>query len=148
MPYLNEMFVSNFGNRLLYDELNYDPSDLQREYVHLHSHLTLEQKGVHDTIETDVNEIKDFVKWIIKLRDGNLGDVNDGEAKIDIPNEMLIKDSSDPIGSVIDFTYSNMLDNLENKKYFIEKSILAPTSEVVDTINDKMLKVIPGEQVM
>ncbi|GKC52599.1 ATP-dependent DNA helicase PIF1-like protein [Tanacetum coccineum] len=198
MPYPDEMFVSNFGNRLLYDELYYDPSKLQREYVHLHSRLPLEQKGVRDTImdsveidrslrdvlhklkhdtmdspfdnmtvifggnfrqvvpanmrltdivgaslkesylwdhckvlrltanmrlticcrPEDVNEIKDFSKWILKPRYGNLRDTNDGEAKIEIPNEMLIKDSSDLVGSFIDFTYPNMLDNLDDNKYF------------------------------
>ncbi|GJT70427.1 ATP-dependent DNA helicase PIF1-like protein [Tanacetum coccineum] len=66
----------------------------------------------------DVNEIKDFAEWILKLGDGNLGDVNNGEAKIDIPDEMLIKDSSDPVGSIIDFTYPNMLDNLDDNNYF------------------------------
>ena len=30
--------------------LDYDPAELQREYVQLHSRLTLEQKDVHDTI--------------------------------------------------------------------------------------------------
>ncbi|GKA03479.1 ATP-dependent DNA helicase PIF1-like protein [Tanacetum coccineum] len=43
----------------------------------------------------DVSEIRDFVEWILKLGDGDLGDANDGEAKIDIPDEMLIKDPSD-----------------------------------------------------
>ncbi|GKC63623.1 ATP-dependent DNA helicase PIF1-like protein, partial [Tanacetum coccineum] len=95
----------------------------------------------------DDNEIKDFAEWILKLGDNNLGDANDGEAKIDIPDEILIKDSSDPVGSIIDFTYPNMLDNLDDNNYFTEKSILAPTNEVVETINDKMLKVILGEQV-
>ena len=54
MPYPNDTFISDFGNRLLYDELDYDPAELQREYVQLHSRLTLEQKGVHDTIMDSV----------------------------------------------------------------------------------------------
>ncbi|GJZ47648.1 putative PIF1 DNA helicase/replication protein A1-like protein [Tanacetum coccineum] len=126
MPYLDEMSILDFGNRLLYDELDYDPSELQREYVQLYSRLTLEQKGVYDTImdsiEIDVSEIRDFAEWILKLGDGDLGDANDGEDKIDIPDEMLIKDSSDPVGSIIDFTYPNMLDNLDDNNYFIEKA--------------------------
>ena len=54
MPYPNDTFISDFGNRLLYDELDYDPAELQREYVQLQSRLTLEQKGVHDTIMDSV----------------------------------------------------------------------------------------------
>lgn len=95
----------------------------------------------------DVDEIKDFAEWILKLGDGKLGKPNDGEVDIDIPDEMLIKESSDPEGSIIDFTYPKILDNLDDNKYFTEKAILAPTNEVVDSINEKMLSVIPGEQV-
>ncbi|GKC16605.1 ATP-dependent DNA helicase PIF1-like protein [Tanacetum coccineum] len=95
----------------------------------------------------DANEIKDFAEWFLKLGDGNLGDANDSKAKIYIPDEMLINDSSDPVGSIIDFTYPNMLDNLDDNIYFTEKAILAPTNEAVNTINDKMLAIIPSEQV-
>ncbi|GJZ39680.1 ATP-dependent DNA helicase PIF1-like protein [Tanacetum coccineum] len=204
MPYPDEMFVSNCGNRLLYDELDYDPSELQRETGGRTAHsrfnipinidelstcsinpqndlaalsypsfqkqsrqdivgASLKESYLWDHCKVlrltanirlivgcrpeDVNEIKDFVEWILKLGDGNLGDANNGEAKIDILDEMIINDSSDPVGLVIDFTYPNMLDNLDDNKYFTKKAILSPTNEVVDTINDKMLKVIPGEQV-
>ncbi|GJX26252.1 ATP-dependent DNA helicase PIF1-like protein [Tanacetum coccineum] len=40
----------------------------------------------------DVNEIKDFVEWILKLGDGKLGKANNGELNIVICDEMFIKD--------------------------------------------------------
>nr|GEY66728.1 ATP-dependent DNA helicase PIF1-like [Tanacetum cinerariifolium] len=82
------------------------------------------------------------------LGDGKLREASDGEVNFDIPDEMLIKDPSDPVGLNIDFTYSNMLHNLNDKHYLTEKSMLAPMNEGVNIINDKMLTVNPGEQVM
>ncbi|GJY40245.1 MAK10-like protein [Tanacetum coccineum] len=66
---------------------------------------------------------------------------NDGEAKIDMPDEMLIKDSSDPVGSIIDFTYPNMLDNLDENIYFTEKAILVlRTRREVEMVSLKLQK--------
>ena len=67
----------------------------------------------------DVNEIKDFAEQILKL-----GKENDGEVKIDIPDEMIIKDSNYSVASIINFTYQNILYNLDDYKYFIEKAII------------------------
>ncbi|GJZ67529.1 ATP-dependent DNA helicase PIF1-like protein [Tanacetum coccineum] len=72
----------------------------------------------------DVNVIRDFAKRILKPGDGKLGEANDDEVNIDIHDEMLIKDSSDPVTSNIDFTYPNMLDNLDDHKYVIKKPYL------------------------
>ena len=59
-----------------------------------------------------VNETREFVEWVIKLEDGKLGDANDGEIEIDIPYEIFIKDSNDPMASTIAFPCSNMLITL------------------------------------
>lgn len=55
----------------------------------------------------DVNEIHEFVEWILKIGDGDVEDANDGEVSIDIPKDMLIHDAFDPITSNADFTYPN-----------------------------------------
>ena len=54
MPYPDDRYVSEFGNRLIYDETHYNPEELQDEYVHMYASLTTEQKGVYDTIMTSV----------------------------------------------------------------------------------------------
>nr|GEY20419.1 hypothetical protein [Tanacetum cinerariifolium] len=96
----------------------------------------------------DVCEIQDFAKWILKVEDGELGEANNGEVLIDVPEELLIDVVDDPVTSIIDFTYLNLLNNINNPSYFQEKAILAPTNEVVKTINDHLLNKFPGEEMV
>nr|GEX85201.1 hypothetical protein [Tanacetum cinerariifolium] len=80
--------------------------------------------------------------------DGELGEANDGEVSIDVPEELLIDAVDDHVTSIIDFTYPNLLNNINNPSYFQEKPILTPTNEVVDTINDHLLNKFPGEKMV
>nr|GFA50820.1 hypothetical protein [Tanacetum cinerariifolium] len=80
--------------------------------------------------------------------DGQLGEANDGEVSIDVPEELLIDAVDDPVTSIIDFNYPNLLNNINNPSYFQEKAILAPTNEVMDTINDHLLNKFPGEEMV
>ncbi|GJT09517.1 ATP-dependent DNA helicase PIF1-like protein, partial [Tanacetum coccineum] len=93
-------------------------------------------------------EIRDFAEWILKVGDGELGEANDGEVSIDVPEELLIDAVDDPVTSIIDFTYPNLLNNINDPSYFQEKAILAPINEVVDTINDHLLNKFPGEEMV
>ncbi|GJX15811.1 ATP-dependent DNA helicase PIF1-like protein [Tanacetum coccineum] len=54
--------------------------------------------------------------------------------------------NDDPVTSIMDVTYPNILYNINDPSYFQEKYILAPTNEVVDTINDHLLEKFPGEE--
>ncbi|GKA15053.1 ATP-dependent DNA helicase PIF1-like protein [Tanacetum coccineum] len=264
MPYLDNRYVTEFGNRLIYDETDYNPVELQTEYERLYASLTIEQKGVYDTIMNsvktgtgsvyfvygyegtgktflwktlvagirrrgdivlnvasnilrkhrygtcdqpfgnmtmvfggdfrqvvpvvpkgsrqdivsaslkesylldhckvlkltknmrltvgarleDVTEIREFTEWILKLRDGELGEENDGEVDIDVPEEILINEADDLIFSIVDFTYPNILDNINDLSYFKERVVLAPTNKVVDNINEHLLDKFPGEEMV
>ncbi|XP_076914709.1 uncharacterized protein LOC143573795 [Bidens hawaiensis] len=80
---------------------------------------------------SDIEETKLFVKWLLDIGEGNVGDPNDGVATIDIPDDLLIKDYVDPLSKLFDF----------------DRAILAPTNEIVDEINDSLLKFFPGDEV-
>ncbi|PWA71252.1 hypothetical protein CTI12_AA282690 [Artemisia annua] len=54
MPFPDDRYISQFGNRLIYDETHYNPEELECEYERLYAALTTEQKGVYDTIMTSV----------------------------------------------------------------------------------------------
>nr|GEV47941.1 hypothetical protein [Tanacetum cinerariifolium] len=84
----------------------------------------------------------------IEVRDRDLGEANDGEVLIDVSEELLIYAVNDPVTSIIDFTYPNLFNNINNPLYFQEKAILAPTNEVVDTINDHLLNKFLGEEMV
>nr|GEU43597.1 hypothetical protein [Tanacetum cinerariifolium] len=78
--------------------------------------------------------------------DRELGEANDGDVLIDVFEELLIYVVDDPVTSITDFTYPNLLNNINNPSYFQEKAILAPINEVVDTINDHLLNKFLGEE--
>ncbi|XP_012844588.1 PREDICTED: uncharacterized protein LOC105964630 [Erythranthe guttata] len=44
---------------------------------------------------SNVDEIKEFGDWILNVGNGDVGEDNDGEASIEIPDDMLIGDSED-----------------------------------------------------
>ncbi|GKE29066.1 ATP-dependent DNA helicase PIF1-like protein [Tanacetum coccineum] len=99
-------------------------------------------------IYKDVTEIREFAEWILKVRDGELGEANDREVDIDVPEEILIDEADDRVSSIIDFAYPSILDNINGSSYFKEKAILALTNKVVDNINGHLLKKFPGEEMV
>ncbi|GJS33831.1 ATP-dependent DNA helicase PIF1-like protein [Tanacetum coccineum] len=84
-------------------------------------------------------------RWILKVRDCELGEPNNGEVSIDLLEEILMDATDDPVTSIIDFTYPNILDNMNDPSYLQEKAILAPMNEVVDNINEHLLEKFPRE---
>lgn len=55
MPYPDDIYINEFGNRLIYDETDYNPVEMESEYQRLYALLTTEQKGVYDTIVKSVD---------------------------------------------------------------------------------------------
>ncbi|GJX44846.1 ATP-dependent DNA helicase PIF1-like protein [Tanacetum coccineum] len=86
------------------------------------------------------------LKLTKNIRDGELGEENDGDVEIDVLEEILIDLADDPVASIVYFTYPNILDNIHYPSYFKERSILAPRNEVVDNINEHLLDKFPGEE--
>ncbi|XP_022023735.1 ATP-dependent DNA helicase pif1-like [Helianthus annuus] len=98
------------------------------------------------TKPSNFNETKEFAEWILRLGDGLLGGPNDGEVEIEIPDDLLILDAVNPISSLIAFTYPDMQKFLCDSNYFQQRAILAPTNEVMDSINIELLNNMPGEE--
>ncbi|GJZ87992.1 ATP-dependent DNA helicase PIF1-like protein, partial [Tanacetum coccineum] len=84
----------------------------------------------------------------MKVEDGDIGEHYDGEVCIDLPEEILLDADDDPVTSIIDFTYLNILDNINDPSYFQEKAILAPMNEVVDNMNEHLLEKFQGEEMV
>ncbi|GJY51738.1 ATP-dependent DNA helicase RRM3-like protein [Tanacetum coccineum] len=96
--------------------------------------------------ESEKKEIQEFADWILNIRNGNIDSKNVGESTIEFPDEMIIPESDDYVGSIIAETYPKLLQNLWNPTFFQERAILAPTHEMVDIINERMMDMIPGEE--
>ncbi|XP_076918632.1 uncharacterized protein LOC143579127 [Bidens hawaiensis] len=68
-------------------------------------------------------EIKQFDDWLLDIGQGNLGGPNDGEATIKIPEDLLIKDSLDPVSDLIDFVYPSIVFPGQEMEYLSSDSI-------------------------
>lgn len=108
--------------------------------------LTKNMRLTVDNQASDIEQTRIFANWLLDLGEGKVGSVNDGEAIIDIPDDLLITDSTDPIYALIEFVYPSILINVKNSSYFQERGILAPKHEVVQEINDHLLSLFPGDE--
>ncbi|KAK9672970.1 hypothetical protein RND81_12G138000 [Saponaria officinalis] len=95
---------------------------------------------------SDKDEVRDFSEWILKVGDGLIGPSNDGEVSIVLPEEILIMQSTDPISMIVRSTYPSLETHVGNTQYFQERAILAPTHDIVESVNDHVLALIPGEE--
>nr|XP_023883470.1 uncharacterized protein LOC111995771 [Quercus suber] len=86
-----------------------------------------------------------FAEWILKLGNGELGEV-DSQSNIVIPSDLLIDVGDDPIQSIVTATYPNLHSNYADGKYLEERSILAPTNDVVNEINDYIIDLLASNE--
>ncbi|XP_052626711.1 uncharacterized protein LOC111893441 [Lactuca sativa] len=94
----------------------------------------------------DFRHILPVVQGALDIGEGKVGGSNDGEEIIDVPDDILINDAHDPIGSLIVFVYLSILEKFNVTSYFQERAILAPKNEVVQQINDRLLALFPGDE--
>ncbi|XP_076949474.1 uncharacterized protein LOC143622120 [Bidens hawaiensis] len=111
--------------------------------IHMHGFEALDRTFVDQKHEVtvgselhDIEQTNIFAQWLLDLGEGNIGGSNDGDSIVDIPDDLLIMDSVDPIFDLIEFVYPSIIQNFKNTHFFQERAILAPTNEVVDEIND------------
>ncbi|GAU50219.1 hypothetical protein TSUD_408980 [Trifolium subterraneum] len=91
-------------------------------------------------------EIEAFSKWLLLVGEGKLSEPNDGTAEIEIPKEILITEFENPIQGIVESTYPDFINNHRNHEYLLSRAILASTIEVVESINDYVLGLMPGEE--
>nr|XP_043639442.1 uncharacterized protein LOC122610526 [Erigeron canadensis] len=68
-----------------------------------------------------------------------------GSNVTDLEEVKQFEDSGKPLSSLIEFTYPNMLNSLHDPLYFQQRAILAPTHDVVSSINERLLEMMPGD---
>ncbi|KEH17658.1 PIF1-like helicase [Medicago truncatula] len=91
-------------------------------------------------------ETANFGKWILSIGDGNDASNENGEMKVEIPEDLLISDTTNSLMSLIDFVYPDLNDIIGDPLFFQEKGILAPTLDSVEHVNEYMMSVIPSEE--
>ncbi|XP_015969110.1 uncharacterized protein LOC107492585 [Arachis duranensis] len=94
----------------------------------------------------NIQELRNFAEWLLKIGDGLAGDTTDGESIVHIPSDILIKNSDSALDDLIDFVYPDMLSNLSVENYFKDRAILAPTLDCVTDVNNKMTAGLPRQE--
>nr|GFA37244.1 ATP-dependent DNA helicase PIF1 [Tanacetum cinerariifolium] len=73
---------------------------------------------------SDSEETKAFTDRILSIGKGEVGEDQEGEAEFEIPNGILIKDTSgDPIDAIINAVYPDVVANLTTPGYFEDREI-------------------------
>ncbi|XP_021984746.1 uncharacterized protein LOC110880546 [Helianthus annuus] len=72
---------------------------------------------------SDMESIRNFAKWLLDIGEGNVGDDNDGQATIELPDDLLITDTSDPIQSLIDFVYPSIMQQFRIPRFFLREQL-------------------------
>ncbi|KAL1371277.1 hypothetical protein AAHE18_01G120100 [Arachis hypogaea] len=106
----------------------------------LHTNMRL----LMSSSDQDEGEMKRFANWILDVGNGNIGSVVGDESEVEIPNDLLITTTDDPLSHLVDFAYPNLLQNMSDYRYFQSRAILAPTLESVEKVNDFVLTIFPG----
>ncbi|KAL2963345.1 hypothetical protein AAZX31_17G196200 [Glycine max] len=124
-------------------------ASINASYIWDHCQILKLTKNMHlqtNAAGTNSDDLKQFSDWLLDIGDGKLGETNDGYGKISIPDEFLIKDFNDPIQAIVETTYPNFLQNYGNRDFLQKRAILASTKDVVDSINDYVMSLIPSEE--
>ncbi|XP_057747687.1 uncharacterized protein LOC130966881 [Arachis stenosperma] len=95
---------------------------------------------------SNLDEIKEFSDWILKIGEGSCGNQKEDEIIVDISSDLLIPLTDNPIQDIVSAIYSNIHDNYGNVSYFQERGILAPTVDIVQQINDFVVDSFPGTE--
>ncbi|XP_074288915.1 uncharacterized protein LOC141614060 [Silene latifolia] len=94
----------------------------------------------------NVEELRKFSEWLLEIGDGIAGGENDGEVDLELPADLLIQDVTNPIKTLVDVTYPDLLAQLWNPEYLQQRAILAPTHEIVESVNEYVLSLIKKDE--
>uniref|UniRef100_A0A0R0L7T8 ATP-dependent DNA helicase n=1 Tax=Glycine max TaxID=3847 RepID=A0A0R0L7T8_SOYBN len=120
-------------------------ASLNASYIWDHCQILKLTKKLHlqtNVVDSSNHDLKQFFDWLLDIGDGKLREPNDGYVEISIPNEFLIKHFNDPTQT----TYPNLLQNYSNGDFLHKRVVLASTKDVVDSINDYVMSLIPIEE--
>ncbi|XP_057808748.1 uncharacterized protein LOC131023223 [Salvia miltiorrhiza] len=92
-------------------------------------------------------ETKEFAEWILKIGDGTARhSLGDGESVVALSEDILIRDATNPIAAIVENTYNDVMNNAFDPEMFKNRAILAPTNEMVDTINDYVMSLMSSKE--
>ncbi|KEH21798.1 PIF1-like helicase [Medicago truncatula] len=106
--------------------------------------LPVVRKGTRqDIVDASINSSKIWVYFNVLRLTINM---RLSASSVEIPEDLLISDTTNLLMSLIDFVYLDLNDNLGDPLFFQERGILAPTLDSVEHVNEYMMSLIPGEE--
>ncbi|XP_042022836.1 ATP-dependent DNA helicase pif1-like [Salvia splendens] len=87
----------------------------------------------------EVSRLKEFSSWVASIGDGVVGGPNDGEVTIDLPSDIVLSNSGDPLRTIVSTIYPSYMNHEELSNCLHDRAILAHTLEVVDGVNQFMM---------
>ncbi|PWA91073.1 hypothetical protein CTI12_AA092750 [Artemisia annua] len=95
--------------------------------------------------------IRDFSSWLLDIGDGQIGEVDKVDQEnttwVTIPEQYRINDDENGLDNLINFIYDKSTLQNPTAEVLQEKAIVCPKNETADTINEKVLSMLPGESV-
>ncbi|XP_070004392.1 uncharacterized protein [Nicotiana sylvestris] len=88
---------------------------------------------------THLDELRVFSDWILGIGDGMVGTSVDSYEKVQIPNDLLIKQSDDPISAIVESTYPDFNSRCSDIGFLQQRAILALTLDMVESINEYLI---------
>ncbi|XP_042044754.1 ATP-dependent DNA helicase pfh1-like [Salvia splendens] len=108
--------------------------------------LPVVPKGSHqDVVNATINSSylwksgTEFSSWVASIGDGVIGGPNDGEVAIQVPIDIVLSNSGDPLRTIVSNVYPSYMNPGELISCLHGRAILAPTLEVVDEVNQFMI---------
>ncbi|XP_019191687.1 PREDICTED: uncharacterized protein LOC109186209 [Ipomoea nil] len=89
--------------------------------------------------------LQEFADWIANIGDGKLGGRNNGFADVEIPMHMLVSSGGDDIKAIVHCTFPMFASGNTDPEHLLGRAILAPTLDVVNTVNDYMTELHNAE---
>jgi ATP-dependent DNA helicase PIF1 len=83
-----------------------------------------------------------YAALLLKIGNGNIPSDASGRITLPLPAEQIIADPDELIRKV----YPDLINNYKDKAWLYSRSIVAPTNDVVNHVNTKILAMIPGEE--
>ncbi|XP_072088106.1 uncharacterized protein [Arachis hypogaea] len=91
-------------------------------------------------------ELRSFSDWILQIGEGRCGTMVNDKIFVDIPSNLIIPILENPVKDIINTIYPNLVQNFRDPSFFQDRTILAPTVDNVEEINNYIVDLLPGQE--
>jgi ATP-dependent DNA helicase PIF1 len=117
--------------------------------MHLYENVRLNSRGLSDS---DKAELRIFAEWLLRVGSGTEHSIHmenePGNKYIKIPQSLLLPIENRNLDRLIFFVYSLRCEPKNPSSYFSDRTILAPTNNVVAAINNKMIQQLSSQEIL